>query len=119
MGPQLYDVASLLTDRCSPELIDPQMERRLVLRFADTVGRDQLGDDERTLEIYRLCALQRVLKVIGRFNYLAEVKGRAGYLDMLPTVVTTAKRLLAELSGLDSTRELLETRVKSGPARDR
>lgn len=114
MAPRLYDVASLLTDRRTPEIVDTQMERRLVLGFADAVGRNGLGSDEETLEIYRLCALQRVLKVVGRFNYLAEVKGRASYLELLPRVVCTATRLLDELPGLQVTRELLKTSTKAG-----
>lgn len=113
MGPRLYDVASLLTDRHTPEIIDSAMERRLVLGFADAVGRDRLGSDEQTLETYRLCALQRVLKVIGRFNYLAEVKGRSAYLDMLSVVTATGERLLDGLAGLETTTELVKTHART------
>ena len=69
------------------------------------------------LEIYRLCAFQRVLKVIGRFNYLAEQKGKPAYLEMLPAVVATAHRLTADLEGLPATRELLDRHVKTGGPR--
>jgi len=114
LGPRLYDVASLLTDRCTPELIDTQMERRLVLGFADAIGREDLGGDSDIIEVYQLLALQRVLKVIGRFNYLAQVKGKRAYLEMLPSVINTAKRLLNCLDQLDATRQLIATSAKSG-----
>ena len=52
---------------------------------------------------YRTVALQRALKVVGRFNYLAEVKGKPGYLAMLPAAAATAARLLAELGTMPAT----------------
>ena len=66
------------------------------------------------IKIYRLCAFQRVLKVIGRFNYLAEVKNKPSYLDMLPTVVATARRLAPHLDEMGATTRLLDTAVKDG-----
>ena len=45
-------------------------------------------------ERYRRCALQRALKVIGRFYYLERVKGKAGYLAYLPAVYGVARRML-------------------------
>jgi len=117
LGPALYDVASLLTDRSTPEAVDPEMERRLVLRYADAVaagGNGGTADADELMSTYRLCAFQRVLKVIGRFNYLAEVKNKPSYLDMLPTVVATARRLAAELDDVAATAGLLDSAVKDG-----
>ena len=109
-GPALYDVASLLTDRFTPERVDLAMEERLLSRFAD---RELAGGEP--AEIYRLCAFQRVLKVVGRFNYLSEEKHKRGYLRMLPRVVATARRLAHELDSIPVTRQLLEGCVKAGP----
>lgn len=108
MAPALYDVASLLTDRITPERIVPDLEERLVARFyaAQTAGR--LGSLDETRAAYRLVALQRVLKVVGRFHYLNEVKGKPHYLGMLPAVCRTARHLLAGAEGVDRTRELFE-----------
>lgn len=97
LGPRLYDVASLLTDRMTPERIGPATERSLVASYAEMAGGKTKPNEEDLLAEYRTVALQRVLKVIGRFNYLAEVKGKPAYLDMLPAVATTANRLLEDL----------------------
>ena len=70
----------------------------------------------RLLAEYRLIALQRALKVVGRFNYLAEVKGKRGYLDMLPHAAATARRLLAELGTFPATARALATHGKTGEA---
>ncbi len=110
LGPRLYDVASLLTDRTTPQLIDSRHEEQLVMRFADGLA---VGGDP--LEVYRLCAFQRVLKVIGRFNFLAERKGKPRYRQMLPSVVATARRLATQVDGIDQTRRILEDGVKAGP----
>lgn len=115
LGPRLYDVASLLTDRTTPELIGPEVERRLVAGFAQRLPRATWSDEDELFAQYHLVALQRVLKVVGRFNYLAEVKGKHGYLAMLPTVARTAERLLRELgSRLPATLEALVAHGKTG-----
>jgi aminoglycoside/choline kinase family phosphotransferase len=108
LGPRLYDVASLLTDRTTPELIDPAAEQQLLCFFADLLPRSAWLDVASLLAEYRLVALQRVLKVVGRFNYLAEVKNKRSYLAMLPAVAATARRLLDDLaSSLPATRAAL------------
>ena len=109
LAPRLYDVASLLTDRTTPKLVSPADERRLVVEFADLCGgHAHWRDQDALLSEYRLVALQRALKVVGRFNYLAEVKGKPGYLKMLPAAAATASRLLAELGTMPATLEALQ-----------
>ncbi len=109
-----YDVASLLSDRCTPELIDSEMEMRLLYRYmlALPPGHPAAGDDP--TEMYNLCGLQRALKVIGRFHYLADVKGKPGYLEFLGAVGSTAKRLCGRVEGLTATADLLEHGAKLG-----
>jgi aminoglycoside/choline kinase family phosphotransferase len=115
LAPAMYDVASLLTDRITPSRIDAAMENRLVARFAATSPAARFGDVG-PFTSYRLCALQRVLKVVGRFNYLAEVKGKPRYATMLPAIVPTARRLCAGRPELTATSRLLADHVKGGPA---
>jgi aminoglycoside/choline kinase family phosphotransferase len=112
LAPALYDVASLLTDRITPQLLGDACERRLVARFATQRPAASLGHD--AYESFALCALQRVLKVVGRFNYLSEVKGKPRYAEMLPAIMPTARRLCAAVDGLRVTAELLETHGKGG-----
>ena len=113
-APALYDVASLLTDRTTPEFIDPEREERLLQRFYASQRAGRLEDFKETRAAYRLVALQRVLKVVGRFNYLADVKGKPAYLAMLPAVCRTATRLLAESEGVDATRRLFSVAARDG-----
>ena len=68
----------------------------------------RLGSLDETRAAYRLVALQRVLKVVGRFHYLNEVKGKPHYLGMLPAVCRTARHLLAGAEGVARTAELFE-----------
>jgi aminoglycoside/choline kinase family phosphotransferase len=109
MAPALYDVASLLTDRVTPERITPDLEEKLLVRFWERQAAGRLGSLDETRAAYRLVALQRVLKVVGRFHYLADVKGKPGYLAFLPAVCATAERLLAVSEGVDATRRLFAT----------
>ena len=111
LGPAFYDAASLLTDRSSSEIISPAMERRLLESFAQRTG---VRDMAEAWDSYCLCAFQRALKVIGRFNFLAENKGKPAYLQLLPATVATARRFAAEIDGLDATAGLLARHVKSG-----
>jgi aminoglycoside/choline kinase family phosphotransferase len=116
LAPRLYDVASLLTDRTTPRLVSPSDERRLVTEFAEMTGRPcHWGNESVLLSEYRTVALQRALKVVGRFNYLAEVKGKPGYLAMLPAAGATASRLLTELGTMPATLEALRRFGKVGP----
>jgi aminoglycoside/choline kinase family phosphotransferase len=113
LGPAIYDAASLLTDRITPRLLGDAAERRLIERFARAGAPQRFGGVD-PHEAFVLCALQRVLKVIGRFNYLSEVKGKPRYAEMLPAVVPTARRLCSGRSALAATASLLETHVKGG-----
>ncbi|MCC6766943.1 MAG: phosphotransferase [Deltaproteobacteria bacterium] len=93
MAPAEYDLASLLTDRITPRLVDAGMERRLLAYYWNARGRG--GDLDR--HRYALVALHRALKVVGRLHYIALAKGKSGPLAFLPDVVATCRRLLAEV----------------------
>ncbi len=93
LAPAEYDVASLLTDRITPHLIDPAMETRLVDYYWTARGRAADYDRRR----YALVALHRALKVVGRLHYIALAKGKPGPLVFLPDEVATATRFFAEL----------------------
>ncbi|HXC51080.1 MAG TPA: phosphotransferase [Candidatus Limnocylindrales bacterium] len=108
LAPALYDVASLLTDRITPERITPDLEETLLARYFSRQQAGRLASIDATRAAYRLVALQRVLKVVGRFHYLNEVKGKPHYLGFLPAVCRTARRLLATSEGVGATAELFE-----------
>ena len=106
LAPPQYDLASLLNDRITDSLIGPELEKRLVRYYID--GRHDLDkraiDTDRFFEIYRLSAIQRDLKVIGRFYYLDLVKGKPGYKKF---IAPTARRLLWNFAQVPHTQKIL------------
>jgi aminoglycoside/choline kinase family phosphotransferase len=95
LAPATYDLASLLTDRDIATVITPSREDILIAYYVDARRRVGASDEVPMLRReYFLCVLQRALKVIGRFHYLARVKGKPGYLRYLPHVVSQARRAL-------------------------
>ena len=94
-----YDLATLLGDRDTPSVVSPELEARL-LDYYREAWRDRGGvpwDVEQLRELYLLCALQKALKVVGRFHYLDIVKGKRAYLRYLPPTLRQASRLLQQL----------------------
>jgi aminoglycoside/choline kinase family phosphotransferase len=103
-----YDLATLLGDRDTPQVVQPQLEAALLdyyrRRWAEAGGSDL---DPRAFEdIYFLCALQKALKVVGRFYFLDIEKGKPGYLRYIPSTVRQIGRILprfpdlAEMAGV-------------------
>ena len=99
LAPPQYDLASLLNDRITDSVIQPQIESRL-LRYFFERKRDlekRPANFDEFSEIYRLSAIQRDLKVVGRFYYLDIVKGKPGYMKFVPPTVRRLKRNLARV----------------------
>lgn len=95
LAPAEYDLASLLTDRITPRVVDPAMEARLLAYYWDARGRR--GDADRRR--YALVGLHRALKVVGRLHYIALAKDKPGPLAaFLPDVLATCRRFFAELT---------------------
>jgi hypothetical protein len=99
LGPGTYDLAALLTDRSTGDLVTPALEAALIERFRRARAAAGLSADDVELR-YRQCALHRALKVIGRFYFLERVKQKPGYLAYLPAVYGVARRMFAALPGL-------------------
>jgi aminoglycoside/choline kinase family phosphotransferase len=106
LAPPQYDLASLLNDRITDTVICPELEERLLRyylkRHSDLTGHAISADE--FFEIYRLSAIQRDLKVVGRFYYLDLVKGKPGYKKFIPP---TARRLLRNFAQTEQTKRLL------------
>jgi aminoglycoside/choline kinase family phosphotransferase len=109
LAPPQYDLASLLNDRITDSIIQPHIEERLVDYYLDK--RIELEDRsiprEGFCEIYRLSAIQRDLKVVGRFYYLDIVKGKPGYMKFVPPTVRRLQRNLAQVAQTKSILPLL------------
>ncbi|HLK10890.1 MAG TPA: phosphotransferase [Candidatus Binatia bacterium] len=111
LGPDAYDLAALLTDRTTATLIDPPLEAELLARFTAARAAAGLPLPGEVAARYRLCALHRALKVIGRFHFLELVQGKPGYLAYLPAVYAVGRRMLAALPALAGLQDRLAEHV--------
>jgi aminoglycoside/choline kinase family phosphotransferase len=107
LGPDAYDLAALLTDRTTATVVPPPLEAALLARFARARAVAGLPVADDLAARYRRCALQRALKVIGRFHYLECVLGKPGYLAYLPAVYAVGRRMLAGEPALAAAAPLL------------
>jgi aminoglycoside/choline kinase family phosphotransferase len=104
-----YDLATLLNDRATPTLVDPALERALVAYFCERrcAAFPERLQAETLLPSYFLFVLQKSLKIVGRFHYLEEVKGKRGYVAMLPHTFATLRRCFDNLPALGDVRARL------------
>ncbi len=91
-----YDLATLLGDRDTPQVIRPEVEAQLLDDYRAAWQRRSGTPLDRANfeEVYFLCALQKALKVVGRFYFLDMVKGKPGYMRYVPSTVRQIKRIL-------------------------
>lgn len=109
LAPLPYDLATLLNDRATPTIIDDRLERALIAHFLHR-RHEAFGhapDAEAFRERYLLFVLQKAAKVVGRFVYLEDVKGKSGYRAMIPGTLATMKRALAQMPRLAGLRRTL------------
>src|SRR3954447_1439737 len=85
MGPDTYDVASLLRDRGVARILGHDTELQLV---------DYYGRPHRR---YFETLLQRSIKILGTFARQAIVRGRRHYLDFIPPALESIARCVEEL----------------------
>ena len=106
LAPAQYDLASLLNDRITDQVVRPKIEQDLLRYYQENYAAlgGTLGSMEEFEETYRYSAIQRDLKVVGRFNYLDLFKGKPGYKKFIPP---TVKRLQRNLALLPQTKEIL------------
>jgi aminoglycoside/choline kinase family phosphotransferase len=121
MGPDTYDVASLLRDRGVAEVLG-EREMELLERY---------GRDDAVRHRYFETLLQRSLKILGTFARQPIERGRLHYLDFIPATLASIRRCLDELPGFDElarlfpmdfslqqTRERLKGTRTDGPTQD-
>lgn len=110
IGPALYDVASLCTDRASARFVDAESEARLVDRFASELRGRGIDLDRASLRRdYFVAVAFRALRVLGRFRQLALEAGRTAHLRFVPDVAAQARRALEAIDD-PAPRRLLATR---------
>lgn len=92
MGPDTYDLASLLRDRGVARLLGDAGELELLEHY-----RQQIGADFDIRPRYFETLLQRSVKVLGTFSKQPIVRGRLHYLDFIPAALESVRRCVAEL----------------------
>ncbi len=92
MGPDSYDMASLLRDRGVGEIIGRESELELLDYYRERGGVAG-GFESRYFE----ALLQRSLKILGTFARQAITRGREHYLDFIPSTLRTIERCFEEL----------------------
>jgi aminoglycoside/choline kinase family phosphotransferase len=99
LAPPQYDLASLLNDRITDSVITAKLEDRLLDYYvAGRAARTgSVPERDAFREIYLLSAIQRDLKVVGRFWFLDVVKGKPGYKKFIPPTLRRLKRNLGRL----------------------
>ena len=109
LAPATYDLATLLNDRDTPEVVSPELEETLVNYYHEAwphTGGDPLAL-EYVWEEYNLCLLQKACKVVGRFYYLELEKGKSGYTRYIPPTLATIRRVLGRLPQYQHLQDIL------------
>jgi len=113
LGPQPYDLASLLTDRGTPDLLGrallPALTEYYIQRMQAETG--QRTDRETFGQLFDYVAVQRCLKAIGTFAAMAVVRQRRQYLPYIPPTLAYLQPLLQRHGALQPLAVLLRRYV--------
>jgi aminoglycoside/choline kinase family phosphotransferase len=93
MGPYCYDAASLLRDS-SLDLAEPLVGDTLQWLAAGGAAPLGIGPEEFRRD-FDLMALERNIKDLGTFGFMATARGRRDYLDYVPRTIASVRRTLA------------------------
>jgi N-acetylmuramate 1-kinase len=114
MGPDTYDVASLLRDRGVARVIGLESEMGLVDYYAARVGAK--GDVRRR---YFETLLQRSIKILGTFAKQPITRGRMHYLDFIPATLESVSLCIDKLPEYGPLRDIFPVRFDVDAARER
>lgn len=114
MGPDTYDLASLLRDRGQARILGNEAELDLVEHYRRLRG---AGTEMRRRYFETL--LQRSVKILGTFAKQPIVRGRLHYLDFIPATLESIDRCLTELPEHAALRDAFPLRFDAGAARRR
>ena len=103
LAPAQYDLASLLNDRETDQVVTPPVEEQLVGYYLERRQEwaDPADNRDEFMETYLLSALQRDFKVVGRFRYLDLAKGKHGYKRYIAPTLRRIGRNLRRVPGLE------------------
>jgi N-acetylmuramate 1-kinase len=101
MGPDTYDLASLLRDRGVGRIIGDAAELDFIGGYAELTGAE--GDVRRR---YFETLLQRSIKILGTFTKQPITRGKMHYLDFIPATLESIRRCLEELPEYAALRDM-------------
>jgi N-acetylmuramate 1-kinase len=101
MGPDTYDVASLLRDRGVARILGDEAELELLAHYAAAAGAE--GDLRRR---YFETLLQRSIKILGTFSKQPIARGRMHYLEFIPPTLESIRRCIDELPPFAALRDM-------------
>jgi aminoglycoside/choline kinase family phosphotransferase len=114
MGPDTYDVASLLRDRGVARIIGDETEMELLAHYVERTGAE--GD---VRDRYFETLLQRSIKILGTFSAQPILRGRMHYLDFIPATLESIGRCIEELPGYAPLRDMFPLAFDLDAARAR
>jgi aminoglycoside/choline kinase family phosphotransferase len=114
MGPDTYDLVSLLRDSyvdLTPQQVDEMIAFFLALRGSNDerewVQREARGSDNEFRRRFDLMALQRNLKALGTFGYMTTSRNNTVYIQYIPRTVAYVKANLAKYPRFERLQALL------------
>lgn len=114
MGPDTYDMASLLRDRGQALILGDDAEMELLEYY-----RELRGADAAIRTRYFETLLQRSIKILGTFAKQPIVRGRLHYLEFIPATLASIERCIDELPGYAVLRDTFPLRFDLDEARSR
>jgi aminoglycoside/choline kinase family phosphotransferase len=113
MGPDAYDLASLLRDRGVARILGDDTELELMDYYAGKISGGPLRSR------YFETLLQRSIKIIGTFSRQPIERGRLHYLEFIPPTLESVERCLRELPEFEELTGLFPLRFSLDEARRR
>jgi N-acetylmuramate 1-kinase len=102
MGPDTYDLASLLRDRGVGRILGDATELELIDHYAEVSGAAD-GVRHRYFETL----LQRSIKILGTFSKQPITRGRMHYLEFIPATLESIERCIEELPEYGALRDMV------------
>jgi hypothetical protein len=110
MGPDTYDLVSLLRDSYV-DIGDAQLEEHIAYFLALKGLPDAGATAAEFRRRFDLMSLQRNLKALGTFGYMAATRGNPVYIQYIPRTLQHARRNLLKYERLARLHDLLAAHV--------
>ncbi|HEX7706291.1 MAG TPA: phosphotransferase [Thermoanaerobaculia bacterium] len=114
MGPDTYDLASLLRDRGVARILGDATELELLENYRNATKRDE-GVRRRYFE----ALLQRSIKILGTFARQPIDRGRLHYLEFIPATLESIRRCIDELPHWSELQKVFPLEFSLDAARER